>query len=180
LTDISHVFGQDLTFGPTGDLAVASVPTVTTQRVLRRLLTNQGDYLWQLKYGAGLPSLVGEPVNVGRIKGRIRQQMQIESGVARNPAPTVKVSSAPDGTVFANVTYADVITGETQSVSAPLTPVQSQGPIQTPQVEGVPFALGTGAGTMSLTGYMPTLQVGTNSPYVLSTSITPFAVSSLT
>jgi hypothetical protein len=116
MTDIAHTFGQDLAFGPTGDLLIADVPDVTTQRVLRRLLTNQGDYLWQLQYGAGLPSLVGQPARVNEIHGLIRGQMLQEAGVAQNPAPTVTVSSSPNGTVFANVTYADADTGSTQVV----------------------------------------------------------------
>jgi len=46
MSDISHLWGNDLTIGPTGDLAVASNDGLTQQRVLRRLLTSVGDYIW--------------------------------------------------------------------------------------------------------------------------------------
>ena len=47
MPDLSHEFGADLLAGPTGDLAVAAGAGLGRQRVLRRLLTNPGDYIWQ-------------------------------------------------------------------------------------------------------------------------------------
>lgn len=117
MPDISHLFGNDLSFGPTGDLAVADIPDVTTQRVIRRLMTNAGDYIWQLQYGAGLPSLVGQPARVNAIRGLIRGQMLQEAGVSQDPVPTVTVSSSLDNTVYASVIYADANTGTTQTVN---------------------------------------------------------------
>lgn len=116
---ISHQVGSDLAFGPTGDLAVADGPDLGRQRVLRRLLTNQGDYIWNLQYGAGLPGKVGQVANAPAISGLIRGQMRLEAAVAQTPAPSVKVSAGTDGTVFAQVQYADAQTGATQVLSVP-------------------------------------------------------------
>lgn len=116
MADLFHQWGSDLSLGPTGDLATADTPTVTTQRVLRRLLSNPGDYIWQLGYGAGLPRMVGQPANAAAIRGVITSQMYQEAGVSQDPAPAVKVKGGMDGTVFAAVQYTDAATNETQAV----------------------------------------------------------------
>ena len=63
MPDISHQFSADLSLSPTGDLATITAPQLTQQRVLRRLLTNPGDYIWHPSYGAGLAAFVGQPAN---------------------------------------------------------------------------------------------------------------------
>jgi hypothetical protein len=121
MADLSHVFGSDLTLGPTGDLAVVSGPQEGLQRVLRRLLTNPGGYIWNLTYGAGLPAKVGQPVDANAIQAIIQTQMLLEPAVAKNPLPIVTVSTDNLGTVYAAVTYADADTGQTQVLTVPLT-----------------------------------------------------------
>ena len=98
--DLQHQFGTDLLVGPTGDLALASGATLGQQRVLRRLLTNAGDYIWQLTYGAGLPQFVGQRADTIRIRAVIRSQIFKEAAVARSPEPTVGVASTGTGTVL--------------------------------------------------------------------------------
>ena len=61
MPDLAHEFGADLQAGPTGDLALADGAALGRQRVLRRLLTNPGDYIWHPTYGAGLARFVGHP-----------------------------------------------------------------------------------------------------------------------
>ena len=46
MLDISHYWGEDLGIGPTGDLGLAAGSPQVQQRILRRLLTNPGDYIW--------------------------------------------------------------------------------------------------------------------------------------
>lgn len=121
MAGISHQVGSDLSLGPTGDLAAADGLDLGKQRVLRRLLTNPGDYIWNLDYGAGLPALVGQPANAPAITGRIRGQMLLEAAVAHVPLPSVTVSAGTDGTVFAAVRYADAATGATQVLTAPIS-----------------------------------------------------------
>jgi phage baseplate assembly protein W len=115
--DISHEYGSDLTLGPTGDLAVVATPVLTQQRVLRRLLTNAGDYIWQTGYGAGLAQFVGEPVNALQIGAVIRSQILQEAAVAPTPAPSVDVSADDGGSVFVQLRYTDAATAQTQLLS---------------------------------------------------------------
>jgi phage baseplate assembly protein W len=115
--DISHAFGGDLALGPTGDLELASPPSLTQQRVLRRLLTNAGDYIWQLDYGAGLPQFVGKPANVLQISAVIRGQIFSEAAVAASPEPTIDVSATAGGLVSVQLRYTDATTTQTQLLS---------------------------------------------------------------
>ena len=120
MPDISHVFGNDLTISPSGDIATSDGPALGLERVLRRLLTMAGDYIWQPDYGAGLPAAVGQVAQPARIKAVIRAQMLQENAVARTPPPQISVTSSPDGTVTANVQYVNAETGTTQTLNLPV------------------------------------------------------------
>ncbi len=117
MPDLSLAFGGDLTVGPTGDLAVVSASVLTQQRVLRRLLTNPGDYLWQLDYGAGLGQFVGQPGAQAAINGIARSQVLREAAVASAPAPLVTSVAALDGSVTLTLRYADAVSGQTNLLS---------------------------------------------------------------
>ncbi len=117
MADLALLFGGDLAIGPTGDLAVADMQVLTQQRVLRRLLTNPVDYIWQLNYGAGLGQFVGRPGAPDLISGVIRTQMQLEPQIIQSPAPSVATNIADDGTVMATVNYVDAVTGQTALLS---------------------------------------------------------------
>ena len=120
MSDLAHVFGNDLSISPNGDLACASGGTFGQQRVIRRLLTNPGDYIWQLSYGTGLPTMIGSPANSTSIKGLVQSQIFLESAVAQMPAPSITV--AADGTtVSLSISYSDATDGSTQTVGATLT-----------------------------------------------------------
>lgn len=103
--------------GPTGDLATAAGTLLGTQRVLRRLLTNSGDYIWQLRYGAGLAQFVGRPVNALQIRAVIRAQIFKEAVVARAPEPVITVTGEGNGAVYVDIRYVDADTGQTQVIS---------------------------------------------------------------
>ncbi len=117
MPDLSHEFGADLAAGPTGDLALAEGAALGRQRVLRRLLTNPGDYIWQPDYGAGLGRFVGQPAAPERIRAVVRSQIFRERSVARSPEPVVEVQAGDDGRVFVAIRYADADSGETLSIS---------------------------------------------------------------
>ncbi len=120
MPDISHQWGADLLIGPTGDLATASGVELGQQRVLRRLLTNVNDYIWQLTYGAGLARFIGQPGSAVRIRALIRSQIFKETAVARTPEPIIDVRIAPGnapGTVYVHIRYVDAPTGQTQALS---------------------------------------------------------------
>jgi len=114
MSDLSHFYGGDLSIAPGGDLAVVSGTQLGQQRVLRRLLTNPGDYLWNPTYGAGLAQFVGQPASAPRIRSVIRSQIFQEAAVARLPEPVIDVRVTNSGAVTALVSYADSMTGETQ------------------------------------------------------------------
>jgi len=115
--DIDHQWGSDLSFGPTGDIALVSGSAMGQERVLRRLLTNPLDYIWQPAYGAGLATFVGEPATATRIQAVIRSQIFNESAVAKDPEPTINITIDPGGSmddVYVQVLYVDAITRQTQ------------------------------------------------------------------
>ena len=82
MADASHQWGSDLAIGATGDISTADGALLGQQRVLRRLLTNPGDYIWQLDYGAGLARFIGQPANALQIRAVIRSQIFKETAVA--------------------------------------------------------------------------------------------------
>lgn len=104
LLDIDHEFGGDVGLSATGDLATVSGSVRSAQRVYRRLLTNPGDYLWHLEYGAGLPRKVGTLIDVAEISALIRTQMALEPSVAQTPPPVIAVVPIANG-VAVQISY---------------------------------------------------------------------------
>ncbi len=117
MPDLAHLWGNDLALSPTGDLAFADGAMLTQQRVLRRLLTNPGDHIWSLDYGAGLSRFVGLPGAIDTIRATIRGQIFKEVAVARTPEPVIDVTAAPTGSIYVHVRYADAQSGTTQTLS---------------------------------------------------------------
>jgi phage baseplate assembly protein W len=117
MLDANLLWGTDLSASPNGDVALTSGSALGAQRVLRRLLTNPGDYIWQLEYGAGLAQFVGQPANIAAIRATIRSQIFMEAAVARLPEPAIDVQSATDGSVYVSIRYVDSTSGTTQVLS---------------------------------------------------------------
>lgn len=115
--DLSHTFGGDLQASASGDLLLASGTTVTQQRVLRRLLTNAGDYIWQLAYGAGLRQQVGQNPNLLSIQNIVRSQIFAEADVLQNPAPVITATQDATGNVSVDIAYTDAATNTAQLLS---------------------------------------------------------------
>ncbi len=120
LADIGHNMGQDLQASPTGDIATVTQNDKSQQRLLRRLLTNLGDYIWNLDYGAGLPAFIGQPTSPADIEAVIRAQIALEPSVATVPAPVITVQANNDTAVFFTIKYSDADTGETETLTYPL------------------------------------------------------------
>jgi hypothetical protein len=120
VTDIFHQWGSDLVVGSTGDISTIGGSSWGQQRVLRRLLTNPGDYIWQLGYGAGLARFIGQPASPLQIRAVIRSQIFKEASVARQPEPLINVQISPGGassTVYVYIRYVDADSGQTQALS---------------------------------------------------------------
>jgi hypothetical protein len=112
-------WGGDLSVGSGGDINATPVQANVQQRVVRRLLTNPGDYIWHTDYGAGLGGYVGKPYSPGNIEGLILNQLQLESLVAATPAPTVEINQSaagPSSTTSVSVQYQIVGTSTDDAV----------------------------------------------------------------
>ena len=117
MSDAHLGWGGDLGSSETGDIVVVGRPELGTERVLRRLLTNPGTYIWHPEYGAGLGQLVGQPVDVVGVQALIRSQMRLEAAVARSPEPVVAVQADPTGSLSVQVRYADADTSESRTLN---------------------------------------------------------------
>lgn len=120
MQDIYHFTGGDLDSSSTGDLRTATGSEYTKQRILRRLLTNQGEYLFHPDYGAGLGRKVGETVKSGEWKALISGQMLLEDTVARIPPPAVKLALI-EGGVSVSIAYTEAVTGLSESLHFEIT-----------------------------------------------------------
>jgi hypothetical protein len=121
MSDISHYFGGDLSFSANGDLLMTSDPdTETTQRLLRALMTARDAYIWELRFGAGLPQQIGLPTNITAVRNAIRAQVFADPGVAKVPEPSVTLTNRPDGTYIATIAYTSAATGNVVPLSFPL------------------------------------------------------------
>jgi phage baseplate assembly protein W len=90
--DIAHEWSSDLSLDNYNDIKMVDGLNETNQRILRRLLTNPGEYLWHQDYGAGLGRYVGVALNtevLQEITQLIISQMYLETSVAKTPIPTV-------------------------------------------------------------------------------------------
>jgi phage baseplate assembly protein W len=114
MSDALLQWGSDLAVGASGDLALVNGSSLTQQRVLRRLLTNQGCYVWQPSYGAGLGRFVGSTANDREIAGSIKSQMLLEAAVATQPEPTITAEAFSSGAIFVEILYVDAASGGTE------------------------------------------------------------------
>jgi hypothetical protein len=117
MSDAFLTWGGDLQVSACGDIVVATDPCVWQQRILRRLLTNLQDYIWQPDYGAGLGSFVGQPASERVIEATIRNQLNLEPSVSQMPPPTVSVLAEPNSQVFTDIGYVESNTGTLQYLS---------------------------------------------------------------
>ncbi|UZO91776.1 hypothetical protein [Roseomonas mucosa] len=109
--DVWHIWGGDLSLSAGGDLLTVVAAAKGRQRVLRRLLTNEGDYIWHLNYGAGLPARVGGLDDDRTLEGVTRRQMLLERAVSQDPPPTVGASGS-NGQVSVSISYRDADTAD--------------------------------------------------------------------
>jgi hypothetical protein len=131
MADVFHLWSQDLVAGPVdannsmgtvdadGDLLTVGgddpeqpLEGKTVQRLLRRLLTNPGEYIWHPGYGAGLSRFLGQPISVPVLTAVIRSQIFLEAAVSQTPAPVITVAAQKNGTVNCHILYTDAITGK--------------------------------------------------------------------
>lgn len=106
LYDINCNYGNDIV-AVAGDLSTVTGSVRSQQRVLRRLLTNPGSYIWEPTYGAGLASFVGQALstdNYDQIKSLILSNMFLETSVSQSPPPKIFIQTIQNG-VFVQINY---------------------------------------------------------------------------
>jgi hypothetical protein len=124
LADLDQYIGGDLSSSGTGDVQTATGILRGQQRVVRRLLTNPGDYIFHPEYGAGLPQYIGRTADIPKMRALVRGQALLEEAVAKSPAPEVQVAPIPsaDGGGFAvTVNYTDAPSGQPTTLSFQVT-----------------------------------------------------------
>jgi hypothetical protein len=120
LADLWHYIGGDISTDNNGGVLTVGDTVRGQQRVLRRLLTNPGDYIFHPEYGAGLAQWIGRTADIAKIKTLILGQMRLEPGVSQNPPPLVQVTQigSGDGGGFSVVIqYVDAPTGQPATLS---------------------------------------------------------------
>lgn len=117
--EIGSAITSDFYTDNRGDLLTVSGSEKTKQRILRRLLTNPGSYIWHPDYGAGLPTYIGQPLSqelYEEISALITSQILLEDSVAKSPIPTIDLSPTTNG-LFCNIVYFDSTENTTVTLS---------------------------------------------------------------
>lgn len=120
MTDVFHWIGADLRVGARGDLLAAEATDAANQRIVRRLLTNPGAYVWHPEYGAGLGRLVGTSASSEQVRALIRQHVLLEPAVSQQPPPDITVQQIRDG-MSVRIVYTEAPTGEQRTVGFDIT-----------------------------------------------------------
>lgn len=120
MSDVAHYFSSDLGLGATGGLQVAEGSLLSQQRILRRLLTNPGDYIWEPGYGAGLPRFIGQKLDLTALTALIRSQMYLEGSVQQQPEPQIELTPILNG-IFVRIVYVEAQTGRTETLAFEVT-----------------------------------------------------------
>jgi hypothetical protein len=111
MADLDHTYSGDLSVSANGDLLTADSLELSKQLVLRRLLTNPWAYIWHPEYGAGLPAMIGQPIDAPTVSGIITAQMFLEASVVQDPPPTITVTPIANG-MFVEIAYFETDSGE--------------------------------------------------------------------
>jgi hypothetical protein len=124
LADIFHYWGSDLASDNSGDVQTVDGTLRGQQRILRRLMTNPGDYVWDLTYGAGLPGYLGGPADIEKITATIRGTLALEDAVAKSPPAQITVTplSSDQTGFFVQINYNDAPSNQPVVLSFNVTP----------------------------------------------------------
>lgn len=109
---ISHNFGNDISLNSVGDITQSDGAELSKQSIIRRLLTNPGEYIWHPTYGAGIGRFVGENLssaNFDEIKNLIVSQMLMEETVAQSPLPVITLQAQNGSVLVCDITYYDAV-----------------------------------------------------------------------
>jgi hypothetical protein len=111
MSDVHQYWSNDFVLSSSGDLLAASGLEESKQRILRRLMTNRGEYVWHTEYGAGVPQMIGQNLNIEEIQAVIGGQMKLEESVSHDPEPVITVTPIDNG-VYCHILYTDANTNQ--------------------------------------------------------------------
>lgn len=117
---ISHWYGYDINLTPAQTIAIASGLDNVSQRILRRILTAKGSYIWHLDYGIGAGKYVGpalSPALLAKIKADFRGQILSDAEVGKNPPPSIVFDTSNPNLVGVTIQYTYAPTGQLQTLS---------------------------------------------------------------
>lgn len=117
--DLSLTFGGDFAVSQKGDLLLTNDTEQTKQRIIRRMLTVPGAYIWHTNYGAGLQRYIGQVLTNAKlqeIKALITEQIFLEDAVAKSPQPDITFEIIPTG-LFCQINYTDAPTQSLETLS---------------------------------------------------------------
>ncbi|MBR8182085.1 phage tail protein [Burkholderia ambifaria] len=109
LSDLSQWYGGDVSASATGDFQTATADTRSQQRIIRRLCTNPGDYIFHPDYGGGLPKLIGSNASVSEVRAIVQSQLRLEESILQLPAPVVAITPITAGMQI-QIQYTDALT----------------------------------------------------------------------
>jgi phage baseplate assembly protein W len=118
--EISQDFGNDLKLNSVGDITQSENDDLSKQSIIRRLLTNPGEYIWHPTYGAGIGRFVGENLssdNFDVIKNTIISQMLMEETVAQSPLPIITLQAQNGTVLICDITYYDAVLKNPKTIS---------------------------------------------------------------
>lgn len=116
MADLYQIWSNDLALNINNGIALATMAEAGRQRVLRRLLTNPGDYFAHPEYGAGLPNKIGTLATTAELQAIVLSQMLQEDAVSSIPEPSVTVTQIVNG-VSIFIQYVDAINNEPVTLS---------------------------------------------------------------
>jgi hypothetical protein len=98
--DTSQYFNSDWELDSRNDLLRAYQPTEGNQRIIRRLLTAPGQYVWHPTYGAGVGAFIGKGLSdkdANKLKATINAQIYQEPFVAQSPPAKITLQRSDNG-----------------------------------------------------------------------------------
>ncbi|QDH16779.1 phage tail protein [Swingsia samuiensis] len=119
MSSLSHWYGQDLSIDK-DRLKIVSGAEEVQQRLLRRLLTNSGDCIWQPKYGAGVRKMVGQVLRPGMMQASIRAEVLQDSGVDSSKPVEVIITDRGGGGCDCQISYFDNENNEKKEINFPI------------------------------------------------------------
>lgn len=121
--DVHHIIGDDILLDKSNDLLFVFDTDETNQRIMRRLFTNKGTYIWNAKWGASIPWRVGDTLSAEvyrEIVNEIRAAVLEDDDVAKDPPPEITIEQISNG-LICYIRYYNLSEDEHDTISLRIT-----------------------------------------------------------